>query len=182
MSGSRTVRVVKRDGSVETFDPGKLAGVMWRAMRDAEGSYGDAIQLSLAIEVYLTRSGQQCVSSAAVLEMGVKVLRRVGLEKAADAIELHHSRRSARRRQVRICHTDGRVTYWDKTWLAQQARGSWDLSRLAARILAGYIEREVLDGGAETVDRGEVLERLNATVAAYGLADAVPVPRPAGQA
>ena len=88
----------------------------------------------------------------------------------------------ARRQQVRIQHSDGRVTYWDKTWLAQQARGSWDLSRLAARILAGYIEREVLDSGAETVGRGAVLERLNATVAAYGLADAVPVPKPAARA
>jgi len=181
MDGSRTIRVLKRDGSVELFDAAKLACSMWRAMRRRGRRYDDAVQLSLAMEIYLNRSELRCISSAAILEMALKVLKRVRMNRAAAAMERRHNQRAAGRRKLIIRHDDGKVTYWDKTWLVHQARGSWHLSSSAARIIAGRIEDELLAERARTIDRAILLERLNATVAAYGLADAVPVVREAAR-
>lgn len=173
MNGSRTIRVLKRDGSSEPFDVWKLAGAMGRAIAADADRRDDARQLAMAIRIYLARSGQTAISSAAVLEMALKVLRRVCRGDAATAMERHNARRRARRRQIRICHRNGKVTYWDKTWLCHLAALSWQLSPGAARIIAGLVEAEVLAGRETLIDRRAVLEHLNEAVSAFGLADAV---------
>lgn len=173
MSGSRTIRVLKRDGSIEAFDVWKLAGAMGRAMAAVGMGQENARQLARAIEIYICRSGRPAISSAAVLEMSLKVLGRVRLDEAAAAMESHNARRSARREQVRVRHQDGTVTYWDKTWLCQLARQSWQLSIAAARIIAGQVEAKVLDGAETLIERRVVLRHLNDAVSAFGLADAV---------
>ena len=175
MSGSGTIQVIKCDRSVERFDSRKLAGVLWRVMEPAGGEYRQALELAAAMELYLGRVGWANISSGAVFEMSVKVLRRVGFSPAADQLEVHRARRNVRRRQLRIRHDGSTVTLWEKSWLCEYARRSWRLSRTAARIIAGQIEADLLAGAEACVSRRAVLERLNACVAAYGLADAVPV-------
>ena len=150
MNGSRTIRVLKRDGRTEALDLSKLAAAMWRAMcsitpgsargvTPASGRYRDALDLADAIGIYLRRTNRTCVSSAAIFEMTLKVLRRVRLSDAADA------------------------------------RTSWHVSDTTARIVAAELESDLLGDGERTMERTEVIDRLNVRIAELGLADAVPV-------
>ena len=175
MNGSRKVRVLKRDGSVEEFDRRKLAAALWRAMRGTGGEFRDAADLSRAVEVYLLKQGCPCVSSAAVLEMAVKVLWRVRLSAAAEAMEFHRSWRSIRRRAIRIRHEGGRQTAWDKGWLAKFVCRSWDLLPATGRIVAAMVENELLQETQKHFPREDLIRRMNDCVAALGLADTVPV-------
>ncbi|HUT61945.1 MAG TPA: ATP cone domain-containing protein [Phycisphaerae bacterium] len=169
------IRVLKRDGSVEDFHRRKLAGCMWRAMEQTSGRYRDAVELSVAIQVYLRRRGCRCVSSAAVLEMAVKVLRRVRLGEAADLLEEHHTWRDCVRRGLVVKHDDGRVTCWDKSWLAELVCRSWGLLPGTGRIIAGELEAELLATVRGAVARRQVVDGMNSLVVAFGLADAVSV-------
>jgi len=175
VNGSRKVRVVKRDGSVEDFSRRKLAASMWRAMKGACGEFRDAVELTRAVEIYLVRRRCLCASSAAVMEMTVKVLRRVGLPAAADAMENHHSWRALRRKRLRLHHGGGRVTGWDKSWLAKFVCRSWGVLPVTGRIVAGMLESELLAEDRRQFTREEVIARMNGYVASLGLADAVPV-------
>jgi hypothetical protein len=42
-------------------------------------------------------------------------------------------------------------------------------------VIAGQVEASLIAAGRQVVSRGEVVEKMNALVAAFGLADAVPV-------
>lgn len=167
--------MIKRDGCEEEFSRAKLAAGLHRAMERTEGSRKDAWELAWAIEIYLHRRRCRFVSSAAIFEMGLKVLRRVALADAAQAMERHRSRRARRRRALRVHHGCRRVTRWEKGWVSDLARVGWGLSAATGRIIAGEVERCLLAQDALHVDRREVVDLLNEVVAAYGLADAVPV-------
>ncbi|HHH75489.1 MAG TPA: hypothetical protein ENL03_00525, partial [Phycisphaerae bacterium] len=69
-----TLWVIKRGGSVETFDTAKLAGSMWRAM-SPYGQYRNCRDLAGAIELFMDQTDRICVSSGVVFEMTLKVLR-----------------------------------------------------------------------------------------------------------
>jgi len=176
-NGSRTIRVIKRDGTTEHFDPQKLTGAIWRALPDDKRRYDNACQLAEAIELYLLQRRCRRVSSAAILEMMLKALGYVGLDCAARAAEAYRQWRALSRSQLRIRHEGGRVTLWEKGWLCEFACRSWQISRSTGRILADAIELELIQGEQDVVDRSAVLEGLNRLVLAYGLADAVPVRR-----
>lgn len=174
MDKTRKVQVLKRDGSAEEFDPRKLAGAMWRAMAPAQGRFGDALDLAAAIRIYLERTSRESISSAAVFEMTVKVLRRVRMDQAAENLERHHRFRAERRMQVKLCDDRG-SSHWDKNWLVIQGMRNWNLSRPAARIVAARAEKELLGGKRVLIQRQLALALLNSLVAEFGLADAVPV-------
>ncbi|MCD4825596.1 MAG: hypothetical protein K8S55_13455 [Phycisphaerae bacterium] len=171
----RKITVRKRDGRTEGFDVEKLAGSLWRGLQPAGGAYRDARELALAIRIYLHRKRRRSIPSAAIFEMGLKVLRRVRRGPAAELLELHRTLRTVRRRLLRISHDDGNVTQWDKSWAANLAVGIWQISPATARIIAGEIELDILPCEETEISRRSLLERLNRRVAEYGLADAVPV-------
>lgn len=176
MNGSRTIQVIKRDGAGEAFDLPKLAASIWGAMQLRRGGcYLDAMELAKAVETYIERIGWPVVSSAAVFEMTVKVLRRVHFRDSADTYETLRQVRKARRKQFRVVHPNGRVTMWDKSWLAKVGCGSWQLSQRTSRILAGQVEADLLAGSGRWASREDIIDKLNQLVAEYGLADAVPV-------
>ena len=175
MSGSRTIRVLKREGSVEFLDSQKLAASMWRAMRETHASFDHARQLAEAIKTYLSRRVGGCVSSSAIFEMTVKAFRHVGLDAAAEAAEAYQTWRNIGRTQLRIRHEGERLTYWDKEWLCEFAARSWHVSHAAARMLAGRVELQLLQQGHKVIARQAVINLLNRLVSEYGLADAVPV-------
>lgn len=174
MDGSRTIRVLKRDGSVEEFNQLKLAGAIWRALAP-RGQYREAVDLSAAIGLYLERALWTSVSSAAVFEMTIRVLRRVGMDDAAKSMETFRFSRGRRRRLIKVAHLSGQVTFWQKDWLSRLGAKYWSIARSTARIIAGQVERELLAGPGGTVTRVELVERFNTLVSEYGLADAVPV-------
>jgi hypothetical protein len=178
MTTARIIRVMKRDGGFERFNEAKLAGSMWAAMKGREGGHEDARELARAVTCHLHRTGQSCITTKAVFEMTLKVLRRVRLWEVARAMEMARQRRRAGRKLLRVLHDGGHMTLWDKSWLATLAAHSWHLSSSCSRILAAMIERELLTDPTQTVHRQDLLERVNTYVAAYGLADAVPVRPP----
>ena len=100
MIGSRTIRVTKRDESIEDFDVRKLAAVMWRAMRGPRVSFEHALHLAQAVELYLRRKDMKYVSSSAIFEMVLKVFRHIKLTDAAHTIEQHREWRDVLRRQL----------------------------------------------------------------------------------
>ncbi len=175
MNGSRTIRVLKRDGSREDFSPEKLAAAMDRAMRGIDGHRRYAVDLAGAIHIYLAGDGRGQIRSAALLEMVIKVLRRVGLDQAVRNLEEYHYRREDRRAKLCIRHESGAVTRWDKGWLCEFARRSWNLMASTARIVAGEVEGRLLNDRQTFVARSAVLESLNEVVCEFGLAEAVPV-------
>ena len=174
-NGSGTIRVRKRDGGVEDFDVAKLTRSLWRVISPAGKTFDDACQLAWAIHAYLRREGTDCLSSAVVFEMALKVLRRIRLGRAASALEAHRACRSAARRRLTVLHNGGKATMWDKAWAAGLAVGGWNLLPVTGRILAGRIEANLLAGRRRIVGREEIIKLLNAEVSACGLADAVPV-------
>ncbi|MFW6133752.1 MAG: hypothetical protein ACOC8F_07630 [Planctomycetota bacterium] len=186
MDGSAPIQVVKCGGELERFDAARFAAALHRAMRTAgQGRYDEARQLALAVKIYLQRSQRAYVPSAAVFEMGVRVLRRVGLHAAGEAMEVHRLWRRSRRARLRIVHAGGKRTLWDKDWLSELAQRTWGLARRTGRILADEVEAEMLAGlpagacgegsGCREVSRDEVQQRLNRCVSAWGLAEPVPV-------
>jgi len=181
VNGSRTIHVVKRDGCVEAFDGPKLAGAMFRALADLEGTHRDARELSRAIEIFLQQRRWEYVSAAAVFEMAVKVLRRVRLGTAAEAMERHRAWRARAREQVRVHHDAGAVTLWDKSWVCEWARRVWRMSVPAARVLAAELEEYLLPHAPVDLDRSDLAEMVDQQAAAFGLVDAVPVQSPAWQ-
>jgi len=177
MSGSRKIQVLKRDGTIEAFDCRKLAASICRTMSRKTVNYEHAARLSEAVETYICRKGDHCLSSSAIFEMTLKALKYVGLTTAADRAEHYRAWRSMLRGQLRIEHEQGRLTLWDKGWLLEFARRSWHISPETARIFAGKIELELLRSGESIVARQQVVHMLNRSVAEYGLADAVPAGR-----
>lgn len=176
VNGSGKVHLLKRDGSCEEFNSQKLAASIFRGMKKTrEGGYRDALDLAIAIGIYIREGRSPCISSSAVFEMTLKVLRNLQFEQAAAEMETYRFRRVQRRRQLRIAHADGRVTHWDKGWLAKIGGQSWRLGAGAARIIAAEVEAELLTDRQDIAFRQDVLELFNQRVAAYGLADAVPV-------
>ncbi len=179
MNGSGKIQVRKSDSTEEAFDVRKLAASMFVAMRQTRGRYYDAEQLAVAIGIYLDRNDWSTVTSDALAELAVKVLNRCRLAEAGDLMARHRRSRDKSRRRLQVRHEGGQVTMWDKAWLSSWAQKSWLVSRDTARILAGQVERELLDSGVAEVLRPEVLDMLNRRVAEYGLADAVPMRQPA---
>jgi ABC-type cobalamin transport system ATPase subunit len=174
MTSSWTTLVQKRNGGEEPFDVHKLAGAIARAMIAVDGAPGEARELAGAIQVFLRRSRRKTISSAAIFEMTLKTLRQVRRSEVAELLELHRTLRTIRRDQLRVVHGRGR-SRWEKTWLAQLAMRIWGLSPMAARLLAGEVEADLIHPARTEVAREEVLDRMNEKVCQYGLADAVPV-------
>ncbi len=179
MDGSGKIQVCKSDSTKEAFDVRKLAGSMFSAMQGTRGRYYDATQLAIAIGIYLRRTSWLTVTSDALAELSVKVLDCCRLTEASSAMADYRQNRAIRRSRLQVLHEGGRVTMWDKAWLSSWVQRSWLVSRNTSRILAGQVERELLESGATAVSRLDVLDMLNRRVAEYGLVDAVPVRQPA---
>ena len=179
MDGSGKIQVCKSDSTEEAFDVRKLAGSMFVAMRETRGRHYDATQLAIAIGLYLEQTSWLTVTSDALAELATKVLNRCQLSDAASAMAEYRRNRIIGRGRLHVRQEGGQVTMWDKAWLSLWAQRSWLVSRNISRILAGQVERELLDSGATEVSRLDVLDMVNRRVAEYGLADAVPVRQPA---
>lgn len=175
MNGSGTIQVIKRDGSSEPFDLRKLAASIWAAMRSRQGAYFDAVELARSVQMYVERIGWPTVSSAAIFEMTLKILRRVHFDESARAYETISHVRKYRRKQFRVVHSNGHVTMWDKSWLARLGAQSWQLTPRTARILASHVEDRLLSEPGRWASREDIIDMLNGLVAEFGLADAVPI-------
>ena len=176
MIESGTISVRKKNGQIQPFDTGKLAGCIWRSVDAVGGEYQLAWEIARAVEIYLRRKDRDEVTSSAVFEMCLKALRRVKIGEAAEVMELQSALRSIRRRLLRIDHGNGKISHWDKNWLVTLGRQIWQLSVETVRIIASEIELEILPSQQEKVlTREEICKILNEKVVQFGLADALPV-------
>lgn len=175
MSGSGTIRVLKRDGGTEPFQVLKLAGAMRRAMQGTPGRLRDARDLAEAVEIHLVRTSCREPTSEAIFRMTLRVLRRVGLDHAAKILENHRLWRRVRRSGLLLYHGPGKVTLWEKGWLCQYLRCAWNVSPGPARAIAAAVELDLLTMDQIMVTRAEVLARVNEAVSQFGLAEAVPL-------
>ena len=92
------ISVLKRDGTVEAFDGLKLRGCLLHVMASGSADLYFANALTEGVECYLRRNGMRCVSSAAILEMVLTVLRATGMTAPKAALESRHiARRRGRR-------------------------------------------------------------------------------------
>ncbi len=170
MARSGKILVCKRDGTIEPFDLYKLRGCLLRVVPGGAGRLVCAGAVAEAVGCYLASRCLRWVSSAAILEMVLTVLRAVGWGVAAGKLERRHSRRLAMRGRLTLRHYDGRLTAWSKGWLVQRARSQWSLGRSAGRILAGQVEDSLMRRGAREVHRADVMRLLARRAADYGLA------------
>jgi hypothetical protein len=170
LARSWKISVLKRDGSIEPFDRLKLRGCLLRALPSCGEEYYLAEALSAAIECYLHRIGRRCVSSAALLEMALEALCSANQDPSARRLEHRHRRRLAMRNALHIRHGQAR-TAWSKQWLAQLASARWELSRPAARIVAGDVEEHLLTHPRRHLSRRQALLLLDEAMSAYGLAE-----------
>ena len=104
MKGSRTIFVLKRDGSVEPFDKNKLRACLLRVLPPHEGCADRALALASAVRCYLLRRRERCATSAAVLEMVMAALRAVNLPLTAERLEEWHSARLSMRNRLTLRH------------------------------------------------------------------------------
>jgi transcriptional regulator NrdR family protein len=169
------IEVVKRNGDREPFSIGKLAGTVWRGIEPTEGDYQEAIDIARAVFIHLRRKEISVISSGALLDLVLRAMRRMNMAEGAVLIELHSVLRSERRKGFQVVHENGKVSEWDKTWLARLAGRMWFISTRTARHIAGEVEMELLERVDRTVKRQEVVDLLNEEVSQFGLADAVPV-------
>jgi transcriptional regulator NrdR family protein len=167
---SGKIHVLKRDGTIEPFDPFKLCGCLLRALPHRERSVFRAGALSEAVGCYLLRRGLRCVSSAALLEMALTALRAVGLTGGAWRLEQRHALRSTMRSRTTFCHGRHQPSAFSKEWLVKYACRRWSVGRTVARILAGQIEQHLIQSGAREVSRSDIMNMLGWLAGAYGLA------------
>ncbi|MCL2701082.1 MAG: hypothetical protein FWE88_05245 [Phycisphaerae bacterium] len=177
------ILIEKRDGSREGFDHLKVSASFWRALGPAGQPYERARYLADAVAFVLSTRPAECVTSAAVFEMGVKVLAHAGLHRSVELYAGYRSRRNDRRKRLCIRHERGLITQWDKSWLAELTRQAWSVRPTTARIIAGAVEHDLLamDDPHATIftrrelPRKQIIDQLTARIAELGLADTVTV-------
>lgn len=169
MKRSGKIRVIKRDSSVEPFDTAKLRRCLWQAMQGHGGQFVQAHHLSQAIRTYLHLNRRQVVSSRALFEMAVRVLRQTNHDQAAEALEAHHRWRRTTRRRLIMVHETGQKSAWDRSWATEQIQRRWAISRGPARAISAEIECRMFARGGE-VGRQAVLDCVDELVENYGLA------------
>jgi len=168
------IRVLKRDGTIERFDPHKLRGCLLRVLPVGDGRVYVSGALSAAVRQHILRREPRCVSSAAILEMALAALRAANLTAAAERLEREHTARSEMRTKLTVSCRDGGLMAWSKDWVVRFAEERWSLGRTAARILAGRVEHQLMRRSARRVERKKVINMLARLVSAYGLATSSP--------
>ena len=169
MQRSRTITILKRDGTAERFDRRKLRACLLRVMAGGIADLHIADALASAVAHYIAHRRIRALSSAALLEMALTVLHGVGLVAACEDLEAHHAARLRLRRLWVVHHGDQMRTAWSKDWLIRQGCSQWGLGRPAARIVAGQVERALLAGPPRQLTRSDAMEMLSGHLAAYGL-------------
>lgn len=165
---SRMIRVLKRDSSTERFDHAKLRRSLWQAMGSMPDHLAHADAIARAIGDYLRLSITRAVSSRALFEMALGALRFAGQRKASERMESHARRRRQARHAVIVMHESGQRSRWDRSWIIEQFRRRWRISRPAARALSSNLESRLLRQPA-LLSRQDVLDAVDELADQFGL-------------
>ncbi|MCG8408126.1 MAG: ATP cone domain-containing protein [Phycisphaerales bacterium] len=177
MDGS--IRVMKRDGSIEPFVIAKLVDCVQNGFR-ASGEPPDRSsttpkELAGAVEAYLEKTHPNAaVPSEHLAELVELVLTQTGYTAAGMAIKQHTQLRTQQRRWLRVAHRrrrDGRFIQrqWNKSRIDQYLRTEHRLDPPASRMIASRVEQLVFNCGLKVVTTGLVEEMTNSELLAWGL-------------
>lgn len=177
MDGS--IRVRKRDGSVEPFVIAKLRNCLGNGFLASgemrERGTTTCQELAEAVQAYLERTEPEgIVSSERLAELVELVLTQTGYAAASMAVRQHAQLRSQQRRWLRVASrqgTDGRYIQrrWNKTRLVDHLHRHHRLDFPASRMIASRVEELVFACGLKVVTTGLVREMTMSELLAWGL-------------
>lgn len=173
------ILVCKRDGTREPFVVAKLLHCIWNGLV-ASGEPIDldtttAGALAEAVSDYLKASyAGKAVPADHLADLVELVLTQTGHDGAAIAIREHHRTRQRDRRRLMVATArprDGRFAQqpWRKQLVVQHLRRQHRLEPPTARLIAGRVERLLLDCGLPVVTSGLVREMARSELLAWGL-------------
>lgn len=178
-SGKATMRVRKRDATIEPFEIAKLRNCLRAAMHGAADPAGldntAAGSLAEAIQEYLRVSTPRRVASAGHLaELAEVVLSQTGHDAAAMAFRQHAQLRDQQRKWLMVAcprPSDGRFVQqrWRKSRLVASLQQGHTLDRSTARMIAGRVEQLIFNCGLKVVTANLVREMANSELLAWGL-------------
>lgn len=186
MKHLRRVMVAKRDGSQEPFELQKLRRSLAAAMKGCRYDERYAGPLAEAVAMHVNECSQRRrPSTDYVYRCARTVLKETGLQDVAEAYSSYRRQRAARRRGISVLvEVDGKMTQraWRKDSVVRVLRQKHGLSRPLGRILAGEVEKRVLELNYDAISQVLVGELIRSELLAWGLIDEQDVPLSAGRA
>lgn len=174
-----TIRVCKRDGTVEPFVISKMLNCIRNGLTASGETCGldttAAGGLAEAVFEYLQSSyAASPVPSRHLAELVELVLCETGHASASMAIRQHAAHRDFCRKRVMVATprpSDGRFAQrrWNKSLLVQHLRRQHQLEAPAARMIAGRAEEIIFGCGLRVVTAGFVRETAKSELLAWGL-------------
>lgn len=188
MDGS--IRVMKRDGSIEPFVFAKLINCIQSGFRASgeppERGATTSRELAGAVKAYLEKTHPDtAVPSEHLAELVELVLTQTGYTAASMAVKQHTQLRTQQRRWLRVAHRrrrDGRYVQkqWNKSHIDQYLRNEHRLDTPASRMIASRVEQLVFNCGLKVVTTGLVEEMTRSELLAWGLLPGALVVRKSG--
>lgn len=174
-----SIRVMKRDGSIEPFVFAKLHNCLCNAFLETGESHdrkgATAKALAEAVYDYLRKvKPLSAVPSEELAKLVELVLTQTGHAAAGLAIRQRAQARDHHRRWLRVAsrrERDGRYVQrqWSKGRVFQYLRREHRLDSPASRIIASRVEQLVMECGLKVVTTGLVEEMTKSELLAWGL-------------
>lgn len=174
MTQHMQLRIVKRDGSVEPFQPNKLRRCFAIGMSACRCDESMADDLVRAVALHLKDwPEERPPKSEYVFRCARTVLRETGLASVARVLEQYYHERGAFRARVTVfseTRTGRPPQPWQKGRVVRALSKRFGISRPVARALAGEIERRVLMLGYRSISTRLVNELIRNELRCWGLA------------
>lgn len=174
MNSARSIILVKRDGTLERFNPQKLRACLFRVLHLTAGDPAIVEPVVRAITLHLRQwpSGEELPDTDHIYRCVQAALIQLAQPEAARALAAHRRLRQARRQRVRVydpLEPAQSPVPWRKSELVATLQSVYDLRQATARFLAGQIEDRVFTLGYRLLSKPFVAELTRNEVLAWGL-------------
>jgi hypothetical protein len=174
-----TIKIVKRDGSVESFSFAKLHNCIQCGFQSSGESFdrhsSTSRGLADAVQTYLLKAElDDPVPSHHLAKLVELVLSQTGHSAASMAIKRHADVRRRQRSWIKVAHRrerDGCIVQkrWSKRRVVELLLETHRLESPTARIISGRVEQVVFNCGLKVVTEEFVRESVNSELLAWGL-------------
>ena len=182
MKRGRTMKVAKRDGTVEPYSQEKIQHCLAMACEAVRVTPRVASSLARAVTIHLRECAAPGLPTTEYVFRCVRAaLEQTDFSPAAKALCEHRRWRDAARGSVRIF--DARRPerpggLWRKARVARTLERRHQLSPRVARILAGELEERVLGLRYQLISTALLGELIRNELRAWGLAAEIKIPAP----
>ena len=148
------IRIIKADGSTESYLHTKVLGSLHRAMAAVQSDCLETAQmLSEAVTYFLYRQPKsETLTTDQIHQMILTVLEGAGFAAGAEVLTAHRLNRRLMRRRISVI--DSEQLAWDKGLIVQDLVEHYQTERPLARAIAGLVEEKVLRMGAAHIRKG----------------------------